>query len=307
MRVTLIHNPGAGGPGQPDAKQLRKLIKAAGHKLRYHSSKDGHLSAVLKKKADMVAVAGGDGTVSRVARRLAGRNLPLAVLPFGTANNIARSLGLIDIPIEQNIRAWERAPRIRMDTARARGPWGNRRFVEGLGIGLFAWTMPHASDSRALAKIDKPEKAVAHALKMVQDRLQHYKAHDLEVTLDGRDLSDRYVMFEAMNLQYIGPNLHLAPRVEPGDGLLHIVMVREAQRDKLRRYLERWQKGIKPRVKLPTVKGKHLKIKYGDYHVHVDDRIWPDPRARRKPRRADIEVKVDPGTIEFILPKARNA
>ena len=304
MRVTLIHNPGA-GEGQIDAKKLRKLIKAAGYKVRYHSTREGKLSDVLKKTADIVAVAGGDGTVSRVARRMAGRGTPIAVLPLGTANNVARSLGLTEVPVEQNIASWERAPRLRFDTARAKGPWGRRRFVEGLGIGLFAWTMPHASDSKALAKIEDPEKAVAHVLKMLLDRLDHFKPHELKASLDGKDLSGKYVMFEAMNLQYIGPNLHLAPRVAPGDGLLHVVTVREADRDKLRRYLERWQKGKTPVVKLPTHKGKHLKIARGDYQVHIDDRLWPDPRKKKKALATDIEAKVDPGTLEFIVPKAR--
>jgi diacylglycerol kinase (ATP) len=306
MRVTLLHNPGA-GEGQYDARKLRKLIKAAGHKVRYFSTKETKLGKALEKSADIVAVGGGDGTVSRVARRMAGRGIPLAVLPLGTANNIARSLGLIEVPIEKNIAAWESAPRVRFDTARTRGPWGNRRFVEGLGIGLFAWTMPHADDSKALAKIEKPQKAVAHVLTMLLDRLEHFKPHELRATLDGKDVSGKYLMFEAMNLNYIGPNLHLAPKVVPGDGLLHVVTVREAEREKLRRHLERWQKGKRSVVKLPTRKGKHLRIEGGDFQVHVDDRLWPDPRKTKpkKTRPTDIEVKIDPGTLEFIVPKAR--
>ena len=43
---------------------------------------------------DAVIVAGGDGTVGKVAKRLAGTDVPLVVLPTGTANNIARSLGI---------------------------------------------------------------------------------------------------------------------------------------------------------------------------------------------------------------------
>jgi diacylglycerol kinase family enzyme len=47
--------------------------------------------------------AGGDGTAANAARTVAGRAIPLAVLPLGTANNIARSLGYVG-SIEELIR-----------------------------------------------------------------------------------------------------------------------------------------------------------------------------------------------------------
>jgi len=302
MRVTLIHNPRAGGDEQLDAKQLRKLVKDAGHELVYQSSKEDGWKAALKQATDLIAVAGGDGTVGRVARRMAGRGIPLAVLPLGTANNIATSLGIVDIPIEKQIAAWEDAPRVPFDTARAQGPWGDRRMVEGLGIGLFAWTMPQAADSKALAKIDDPDEAVAHVLKMLQDRLEHYKPRELEATLDGRDLSGSYVMFEVMNLQYVGPHLHLAPGVQPGDGLLHVVTVGEAERARLHRYLGHWQKGKTPAVDLPTFRGQELTIKRGDYEVHIDDKLWPDREDKVPDKGGSIEVEVEPAALEFLVP-----
>jgi diacylglycerol kinase (ATP) len=73
VRVTLIHNPGAGKQGRNGAGRLVALLSEAGHAVRYQSSKDDGWEQTLEEPADLVAVAGGDGTVSRVARRLAGR------------------------------------------------------------------------------------------------------------------------------------------------------------------------------------------------------------------------------------------
>jgi diacylglycerol kinase family enzyme len=70
LRVTLIHNPTAGDDKQPSRGQLKALIREAGHDVRYQSVREKGWSRVLEKKADLVAVAGGDGTVGRVARRL---------------------------------------------------------------------------------------------------------------------------------------------------------------------------------------------------------------------------------------------
>jgi diacylglycerol kinase (ATP) len=301
MRVTLIHNPTAGGDA-PDAKELKKLLKDAGHEVVYQSSKEDGWKATLKKATDLVAVAGGDGTVGRIARRMAGKGIPIAVLPYGTANNIARSLGINGMAVEAQIAAWEDAPRVPFDAACAKGPWGSRRMVEGLGIGLFAWTMPQASDSKALEKIDDPDEAVAHVLKMLRDRLDSYKPREIQAKLDDKDLSGEYILFEAMNLQYIGPNLHLAPHVKVGDGKLHVVTVTEAEREKLHKYLEHWEKGKTPAVDLPTYSGELLKVKRADYEVHIDDKLWPDPEESGARKPSDIEVEVEPAALEFLVP-----
>lgn len=65
MRVTLIHNPGAGDHKQPSAGQIEALMKEAGYKILYQSTKEKGWHKALKKSADLVAVAGGDGTVGR--------------------------------------------------------------------------------------------------------------------------------------------------------------------------------------------------------------------------------------------------
>src|SRR3954463_5240521 len=63
MRVTLIHNPGAGEEGQPDAEDLRRLVRAAGHEVWCVSSKEPGWEAALDRPAELIAIAGGDGTV----------------------------------------------------------------------------------------------------------------------------------------------------------------------------------------------------------------------------------------------------
>ena len=50
--------------------------------------------AFLPLKPDVVAACGGDGTISEVARGLSGSGIPLAVLPGGTSNVLARELGI---------------------------------------------------------------------------------------------------------------------------------------------------------------------------------------------------------------------
>src|SRR5262245_23742673 len=139
MKVTLIHNPSAGEGDRSDADEIIAIIRAAGHQVAYQSSKEKNWQAALEQPADLVAVAGGDGTVGKVARPLLGRSIPIAVVPQGTANNLAHTLELMGIPLKQLVASWATARHLAFDIGVAGGPWGQDNFLESLGTGLFAW------------------------------------------------------------------------------------------------------------------------------------------------------------------------
>jgi diacylglycerol kinase family enzyme len=136
MRITLLHNPKAGRK-EFTGKQLTAALRDAGHKVTYRSIKGRSWSAAMAKPADLIIAAGGDGTVGKVARRLAGRKTPLSVLPLGTANNLARTLGF-DQPVQKLIARIGEGKLKGFDVGLARGPWGSRYVFEGIGAGLLA-------------------------------------------------------------------------------------------------------------------------------------------------------------------------
>src|SRR4029434_8080446 len=111
MRVTLIHNPDAGDDEQPAGDRLVRLIRSKGHDVIYRSSKDNDWDSALKESSDIVAAAGGDGLVGKVAKRLVGRRTPIALLPMGNANNVARTLGRMEKPLEELVTGWTSARR----------------------------------------------------------------------------------------------------------------------------------------------------------------------------------------------------
>ena len=305
MRVTLIHNPGAERQGKKNAEQLVELLEDAGHEVRYQSSKDDGWKKALKKPAELVAVAGGDGTVARVARRMTDRGIPLAALPSGTANNISRSLGLVERPFEELVRGWAEARRVKLDVGVAQGPWGERYFVEGIGTGLFARLLASGSGARIKkSKTKTPKEKVDSALRRLKTRAQRMKPLAIEASLDGHDISGRYLMLEAVSIPYVGPNLFLAPDSKPGDGQLDVVLVREAERARLVHYLEHWRSNRQRLAVLPSLRGRHLRMRWTGFEVHIDDKLKPDEDEEPTETAGSIDARIAGHAVEFLVPQA---
>ncbi len=302
MRITLIHNPGAGAQ-QGGGERLVALLEEEGHEVRAKSAKDKDWKSALEAPADLVAVAGGDGTVGRVAREMLGRGIPVAPLPAGTANNITRSLGLVDRHWEELVRAWPEGRRVKLDIGMARGPWGERAFVEGVGAGLFACLLSDSAANGKPAQPKRPEDRVTQTLERLNKEAAGCAAVEIAASLDGEDVSGRYLLFEALNIPNIGPNLFLAPDSKPGDGTFDLVLVGEEDRDRLTGYLRSWQENRERLAVLPSRRGKALRIAWNGYPLHIDDELWPEQGAE-VPDRATIELSIE-GAVEFVAPDAK--
>jgi diacylglycerol kinase family enzyme len=301
--VTLIHNSGA-GDGRFSEDNLLALIREAGHSAIYQSSKDDDWEAVLEKPCDVVAVAGGDGTIGKVARRLLGRSVPIAVLPLGTANDISKAIGLSETPIERLVAEWTKARRIKFDVGMVDGPCGSRCFIESLGAGLFATTMSRldARNNIELAHLNAPEDKIKAVLHMLRDQLQDHTLKKLNVSLDGKDLSGKYILLELMNIAYLGPNLALAPDADPGDGLLDLVLLAEDEEDKMIHYLSDRVAGNPSPAGLKVLRGRELQIEWDGFAIHIDDEVWPTVGSSFPLSSAVIDVKVDDHALEFLVP-----
>ena len=302
MNVVLLHNPGAGsGSGSDALDALTRTIRAEGHALRTQSTRDKDWKRKLDEETgDLVAVLGGDGTVGRVAKHLLGRGVPLAVFAAGTANNIAMTLGIEGTRAEAQVASWSEPRRLAFDAAVAHGPFGTQTLIEGLGCGLLVWGMRHADDDPR--EEETRAARMARVLTMLMEQSAAHPAVRVEATLDGHDLSGDYVLLEAMNTQFIGPNLFLAPSGHPGDGLLDVVTVSSDAREAMRERLASWQRGALRPSDWPTRQGKQLVLQWSGFPLHLDDEVWPEEgSAIEGPAR--VQVCMQPRALEFWVPQ----
>jgi len=303
VKVTLIHNPDAGTDGRVTAGQLLQAIGKAGYAARYQSAKVPDWHRVLDAPADIIAVAGGDGIVGRVAKRCIGRGTPIAVLPLGIANNIARTLGLTDTPLNRLIEEWHRAPHTKMDLGCVTGPWGTRHFIEGMGVGLFTEIMAlfDARGNLDLAHLLRADEKIASVQDVLRDRLSRYPAFKMKVFMDGRDLSGDFILLEAMNIRSVGPNLCLAPRADPADGLLDLAIFYDGQQEDLIWQLVD-QARVNPPPRPPAVvhRGKRVEISLQGLPLHIDDEAWPDQNSQLPSSPIEVTASINGDSLAFL-------
>ena len=99
-RIFVVVNPIAGGADVAKIRQIldRQLQKDGGTAEIYETTGDEDLAAIVRaaceSQPDVVVAAGGDGTVAGVISGLVGGDIPLAILPAGTGNGLARALSI---------------------------------------------------------------------------------------------------------------------------------------------------------------------------------------------------------------------
>src|ERR1700752_4854714 len=139
MKIALFHNPGAGDRAF-DGNQLIRPFVEAGYDVMYVTTQQKGWESAFRNPIDRAVIAGGDGTVSRLAPWLTARNIPFCILPLGTANNCAKTLGQTH-PVEVVVANLHSAAVRKGDLGLGTMPSEQQVFIESVGIGLLAQLM----------------------------------------------------------------------------------------------------------------------------------------------------------------------
>lgn len=118
--------------------QVRTILEAAGHSVDIEIVKGSDVEPALQKatrrrNVDVVLAGGGDGTISTAAALLMGSRKALAILPAGTMNLFARSLG-VPQTLDAAVKGFSDGEVISVDIATANG----RPFIHQFSIGMHA-------------------------------------------------------------------------------------------------------------------------------------------------------------------------
>jgi diacylglycerol kinase family enzyme len=204
VRAFLIVNSSSGDGGDEE------LLEAARDRgIEVHVLEDGDdLEAIARAAdADALGMAGGDGSLAPVAAVAIERDLPFAVIPFGTRNHFARDLGLDrDDPVAA-LDAFVDGEERRIDVGRANG----RVFLNNLSLGVYARLVHRREHHRR--RRDALARLRAFAIVATQ-------RHPVGIVVDGRPIRARVVL--AANNAYTLDVLSIGEREQLDAGLLYL-------------------------------------------------------------------------------------
>jgi len=189
----------------------------------------------LGETLDLVAVAGGDGTVGEVAEALLGTPVPIAILPAGTANVVAREYGVgrTLAEAERTLTSSRRRP---ITVWHAAG----RTSLIGAGVGFDARVMKNVVPwlKRAFGRTGYSWTATLEWLK--------YEFPPIEVTgvgADGAPFTAHATFVLAANTRRYGGDPILTPYADPESDLLDLVIFASRSRTTLMRWYGRLSRG----------------------------------------------------------------
>ena len=272
MNTRLIINPTSGPADKPDLlTEIVDALKNQGLEAELCTTTpdedgEGLAAEAAKAGAELVIVAGGDGTIEAVARGLMHTQTVLGIIPLGTRNNIAASL---DIPsdLSQAIQTIIEGERGRFDMGKA----NNHYFVEVVGVGLEATLFPCGDEVKEGIK-----KNYWAAFKSVFSGIQtflQFKQHRLVLRFDDKRMHRlRTLQVNICNSPRYGVQFALAPDAKMNDGKLDVVYIDNPSKwDHLRHFFKAMRGERLPHERLNMHRAAKIEIRSRPpLEVHAD-------------------------------------
>ena len=273
---------------RPDVRHLVTWVRDKGHMVETLTTFEAGQAAWIaadaaRRGVDVVAAAGGDGTLNEVVNGLDGYDVPLGIIPVGTANDFARQVGIpADADHAMDV-ILQRKPR-RLDTASLNG----RRFLNvstgGVGAEATAETPSDAKESLG---------AVAYAITGMR-KLADFRSLRARFSGDGIDYDGEFLMFAVGLTQSTGGGTMVTPMASVTDGLLDLCIVEGMSRAEFARTVFKVKRGEHvghPGVQYVQVRDVTIEARE-PIAVNVDGEMSNARRLAYKARPGDLWVHV---------------
>lgn len=223
MKALFIINPNAGGSNKVRkvTDGVRKVFYSEEGIYEIRTAKTPALAGALAKRAvgmgfDVVYACGGDGTINEVATPLVGTKTALGIIPVGTGNGLARSLG-VPQGIEAAAGLLKKLKTRYIDV----GVCSGRYFFSSAGLGFDA----HLSSRYSKSWLDKQLLSLVPHFPLSMWEYLNYRPEPILVSIDGVEMRLKPFILTAANAECSGGTGMIAPGAVPDDGMLDISIV----------------------------------------------------------------------------------
>ena len=221
-RARVICNPSSGG-GAYDPDEIRAGLEGLEVEWIETEGPEDAIGAAEEWRGGLLIVAGGDGTINDVVNGLGRAGFPedvtLGILPTGTGNDLAATL---EIPKDADLAEDViRQNRVRtLDGARVRSEGVGEKFFINVATGGLGAEISDANEGEFKKRWGKLSYLRA-SLEVAKD----FDVRELDLSLDGELRKVRAVNVVVGNCRYAGGGWLAAPKANPEDGLLDVVII----------------------------------------------------------------------------------
>jgi len=256
MNLLFIVNPVAGkGSTLKVIPKIERYCKQRNIEYKIEKTRyAGHATKLARDATisgfNVVVAVGGDGTVLEVANGLLGSHIPLAVLPAGTGNDFARSIG-VPPTIEEALNFIIRNQGKPIDV----GKIGNICFLNVASVGF------DAEIARDVVKLRKYVPGKISYYLSVLLKFFSYKFKNVEVEIDGKKMNLKILLLAVANGCYYGGGMNVNPNGILEDGYLDVIIISSLPRYKIPLLLSKFAKGTYQNLPyIKTFKAQNIKI-----------------------------------------------
>lgn len=263
--VRFIVNPFS---GVSDKKNIRMLIKETLDERLYEyevklTEAPMHArelaAEAVTQGTDLVVAIGGDGTLNEIAKPLLHSHTALAVVPGGSGNGFAMHLGL-GRNMNHALRQINTSKQITIDTCTL----NDHFYINMAGVGFDASIAFHTKDKSTRGFAAYFNQSVKEALS--------YQNKTYKITTAEQVIEDKFLSINVANASMFGYNFTIAPFANLRDGVLDLVMIKDAS--KIQYILAVWRFLNKSIHKVPFVditRTKNVTIECEEeMHFHID-------------------------------------
>lgn len=292
MKFNLVANPASGrGRGVRNGMRAAELLREHGHEVAYfQGASEGESANFLAASVgtcDGVIVAGGDGMVHLAIQTLAQSTLPLGIIPSGTGNDAARSLGLPLRSVEDAVSIIESANIREVDLGRVDAGDSHRWFLQILSTGFDSVVNERANGYRW------PKGRMKYNLAMVSTLPRFAPISYTLETASGERRFDAMLVAIANGPSY-GGGMLVCPDASFEDSLFDVMILHPLGKWRFLALFPRVYRGthvLHPRVSV--VRGRAVTL-HGDAVAYADGE-----RIGQLPLRAEVI----PSALQVFAPK----
>jgi diacylglycerol kinase (ATP) len=292
----LIANPGSGnvsGRGKL-LEEVTRYLKKMDVDVDVVIAKPKEAAIPIAKRAvkdgyELIIAMGGDDTIEAVIRAIAGSKVRLGMIPVGTANNLAKGLGIPE-DIKQACELIAEGRTRKLDVGQVKvGKHRKLPFFELVTIGIIAEIYPdalHARKGRIQAITGVIQKAISHVVNP-----------KITVQMDGESsVSIDTMLAIVTNVPLIGTNMLIAPDTSSDDGLFDVSLFPNFSKAELIGYFNKINNfGIAEDGKIQRYRARKIKIKSSPKLKVMADGVMMG--------KGTVKIKPHKGVLRVIAPK----